>query len=141
MKRKNIEKREVIMFNTDFCKEHRWLMKKNRNASSILSLIIQSMDIDNCFTCTDIDIQNNIGISTKVIKLATKVLEDNGFIHSIKNETSTTYVVNPSFALDPQMLDKEFTLYPSFENLNTLRTREGIKEPNIIDIATISHIK
>jgi DNA-binding transcriptional ArsR family regulator len=144
--------RNFVMFYREYMQETMWLSKKSGVASAILLFIIEHMDQYNSLICSYTLIQESLGVSKDSVRLAIKLLKDNGFIDVLKSGTSNIYIINPQIAwsswennkkyckfngnvLIAQSENKNFNSSAQFEKLKTLKTRENIKPFNFIKIS------
>ena len=89
---KELEKQEKEKKNSNFVmiyREHipeiRWLMKKSRYASNIFNFILEHMDYNNALMCSYQVFMDYFEISKDTVRLAIKILKENGFIDILKS--------------------------------------------------------
>lgn len=128
--------------------EMRWLAKKNGLAVSIMLFFMEYMDKKNALSCSYELLQDYFECSRMTIYRAIKILEENGFIGVLKSGNANVYVINHEIAwsswnnkkkyakLDGIILvshkeNKDYDLSRQRERFNSLRTREGIKQPRL----------
>ena len=102
---KELEKQEKEKKNSNFVmiyREHmpeiRWLMKKSRYASNIFNFILEHMDYNNALMCSYQVFMDYFEISKDTVRLAIKILKENGFIDILKSGTNNVYIVNQEIA-------------------------------------------
>ena len=148
---KELEKQEKEKKNSNFVmiyREHmpeiRWLMKKSRYASNIFNFILEHMDYNNALMCSYQVFMDYFEISKDTVRLAIKILKENGFIDILKSGTNNVYIVNQEIAwtswdnqkkyckfqgniLISATENKDYEYRKQFDRLKTLRERENLK--------------
>jgi DNA-binding transcriptional ArsR family regulator len=148
LKEKELDERKnknFVMFYCDHLDEAMWLFQKSGIASSIFAFIVKNMDNYNALVCSYKVIQERFKISSETVRVAIKLLRDNGFIDILKSGSNNVYVINPKIAwtswenqkkyckfdgkiIVAQSENEKFDPSAQFEKFKTLRTRENIKE-------------
>lgn len=148
---KELEKQEKEKKNSNFVmiyREHmpeiRWLMKKSRYASNIFNFILEHMDYNNALMCSYQVFMDYFEISKDTVRLAIKILKENGFIDILKSGTNNVYIVNQEIAwtswdnqkkyckfqgniLISATENKDYEYRRQFDRLKALRERENLK--------------
>lgn len=152
---KEQEQREEEKKNKNFVQVYRknlpeigWLVRKNGLAAGILFLFMEHMDNKNCIACSYVLLEEHFKVSKDRIRIALKLLKDNGFMGVLKMGTSNVYVLNHEVVwsswdnqkkyakLDGVMLvshseNEDYSYELQAEKFRTLRKREKIKTWNM----------
>lgn len=86
--------KNFVMLFRDNMSELMWLTANHPMASAILLFIMQNMDYRNCLACSYSVFEERFGKSKDTVRIAIKVLKDNGFIDVLKMGTSNVYIIN-----------------------------------------------
>ena len=146
LKKKEKEKKNsnFVMIYREHMPEIRWLMKKSRYASNIFNFILEHMDYNNALMCSYQVFMDYFEISKDTVRLAIKILKENGFIDILKSGTNNVYIVNQEIAwtswdnqkkyckfqgniLISATENKDYEYRRQFDRLKALRERENLK--------------
>lgn len=148
---KEKDEKEKVQKNSNFVQiyrdhmpELRWLMRQHPFASSLLFFIIEHMDTKNVLAASYAVFQDYFEKGRTTIYRAVKILEENGFIDTMKIGNSNVYIVNHDIAwsnfndqkkfakYDGKILvsraeNKDYAYRTQYDRFKALRERENLK--------------
>ena len=87
-----------VQFNKDMYKAEDWLLANSTIAYRVLKFLINNMDGYNAVICSQVVLQEALGVSRVTVSRAISLLKERSFIDVYKSGTSNVYCINKNLA-------------------------------------------